>query len=226
MAVAGHHPVLASGGLNARHVREGPRRGGARDSSGAQLHQSSDWYSAKPRRGPVSIRVRSLLLRRFLVHQGSHAWIICFVSQYDSGFAPIWCICVTWVYLRTPSEQCVIPPAKIAMDWELTALFCWTQVGPRVLLGWMRHYFALAAYTLLDALVRPLALRSRWFRLRRWADAWHWGSGHDYQPCATESRGTGHATAHDLAATPCSSGDWPTPCVLDQTMDVLPVPTL
>lgn len=53
------------------------------------------------------------------------------------------------------------------------------QVGPKVLLGWMRHYFALAAYTLLNTLIRPLALRSGWFRLRRWADAWCWGSGHD-----------------------------------------------
>ena len=43
----------------------------------------------------------------------------------------------------------------------------------------MRHYFALAAYTLLNTLIRPLALRSGWFRLRRWADAWCWGSGHD-----------------------------------------------
>ena len=55
---------------------------------------------------------------------------------------------------------------------------CWPQVGPRVLLGWMRHYFALAVYTLLNTMVRPLALRSHWFRLRRWADAWCWGSGH------------------------------------------------
>ena len=45
------------------------------------------------------------------------------------------------------------------------------------MLGWVRHYFALAAYTLLHATVGRWAARSRSFRLRRWAEAWAWGSG-------------------------------------------------
>ena len=71
------------------------------------------------------------------------------------------------------------------------------QVGPRVLLGWVRHYFALAAYTLLHTLVGPLAARSKWRRVRRWADAWRWGSGHDY---AYHSPAAKHDTAHSDAA--------------------------
>ncbi len=51
------------------------------------------------------------------------------------------------------------------------------QVGLRTVLGWVRHYFALAAFTLLHATVGRWAARSRSFRLRRWAEAWAWGSG-------------------------------------------------
>ena len=55
------------------------------------------------------------------------------------------------------------------------------QVGPRVVLGWLAHYWALAAYTLLDAAARPL--RGVKFlqrhRVQRWMDAWRWGAGQD-----------------------------------------------
>jgi hypothetical protein len=55
------------------------------------------------------------------------------------------------------------------------------QVGPRVVLGWLGHYWALAAYTLLDALARPLrGLRAlQGHRAQRWMDAWRWGAGQD-----------------------------------------------
>lgn len=43
--------------------------------------------------------------------------------------------------------------------------------------GWVRHYFALAAYALLHAVAGRAAAGSRSFRLRRWADAWRAGSG-------------------------------------------------
>ena len=51
------------------------------------------------------------------------------------------------------------------------------QVGLRTVLGWVRHYFTLAAFTLLHATVGRWAARSQSFRLRRWAEAWAWGSG-------------------------------------------------
>lgn len=52
-----------------------------------------------------------------------------------------------------------------------------SQVGVRTLLGWVRHYFALAAFTLLHATLGRWAVRSKSFRVRRWAEAWAWGSG-------------------------------------------------
>ena len=53
------------------------------------------------------------------------------------------------------------------------------QVGPRAVLGWLAHYWALAAYTLLDAVARPLrkAKPLQGHRVQRWMDAWHWGAG-------------------------------------------------
>jgi len=52
------------------------------------------------------------------------------------------------------------------------------QVGPKTLLSWVRHYFSLATYALLHTVVGRWAAASRYFRLRRWADAWRAGSGH------------------------------------------------
>lgn len=54
------------------------------------------------------------------------------------------------------------------------------QVGPALVAGWFRHYFALLAYTLAHAVLAPL---KRWvpsFRFRRLVDALKWGSGSDY----------------------------------------------
>jgi hypothetical protein len=50
-------------------------------------------------------------------------------------------------------------------------------VGLGTVVGWVRHYFALAAFTLLHATLGRWAARSSSFRLRRWAEAWAWGSG-------------------------------------------------
>ena len=46
---------------------------------------------------------------------------------------------------------------------------CEPQVGVLCLLRWFGHFIALGVYTLLDATVRPLAQRSKSFRLRRCA---------------------------------------------------------
>ncbi|KAK9806132.1 hypothetical protein WJX72_002795 [[Myrmecia] bisecta] len=54
------------------------------------------------------------------------------------------------------------------------------QVGPKVLLGWFKHYFFLGAYSLLHLLTKPLRGLVNSYRLLRWMDAWKWGSGQDY----------------------------------------------
>ena len=73
---------------------------------------------------------------------------------------PTWCM--LWLLVTHPTER----PLAVC-----------TKVSPRTLLAWVRHYFALAAFTLLHKLAGRAAANSRHFRLRRWADAWAWGSG-------------------------------------------------
>ncbi|KAK9841815.1 hypothetical protein WJX81_004881 [Elliptochloris bilobata] len=78
--------------------------------------------------------------------------------------------------------------------WPLTATMAGTllaapvtiarvlaQVGPHVVLGWLGHYWALAAYTLLDAVARPLrgVKFLQGHRVQRCMDAWRWGAGQD-----------------------------------------------
>jgi hypothetical protein len=59
------------------------------------------------------------------------------------------------------------------------------QVGPRVLLGWLRHFWALAFYSIAHTLLRPLSALLRGFRFRRTLDALEHGSGHDHTYQAT-----------------------------------------
>lgn len=58
------------------------------------------------------------------------------------------------------------------------------QLGPRLLLGWVRDFVALALYTLAYSLLAPLRrlplLRRSW-RFRRLLDALCWGSGADFR---------------------------------------------
>jgi len=64
-------------------------------------------------------------------------------------------------------------------------------VGPRTLLAWVRHYFALAAFSLLHAVAGRWAAKSRSFRLRRWAEAWAWGSGQVGMEMMSDARQNG-----------------------------------
>ena len=75
------------------------------------------------------------------------------------------------------------------------------QLGPRTLLAWVRHYFALAAYTLLHVTVGRWAAKSKHFRVRRWAEAWRWGSGQDHPEDTTAVRAADAAfTSQPVAA--------------------------
>ena len=53
------------------------------------------------------------------------------------------------------------------------------QVGPKVLLGWFKHYWTLAAYSCLYRLARPLRRFFKGFRFARLLDAWKFGAGLD-----------------------------------------------
>lgn len=72
------------------------------------------------------------------------------------------------------------------------------QVGPMTLIRWVRHYFALAAYTLLHSVAGGWAASSDSWHLRRWAAAWAAGSGHE------DTRSTAAST--DAAATDLTTG--------------------
>lgn len=61
----------------------------------------------------------------------------------------------------------------------MLTLLC-TQVGPRVLAGWFRHYFMLGVYTALHLLSKPLRPFIKSYSWRRRMDAWKWGSGQDF----------------------------------------------
>ena len=53
------------------------------------------------------------------------------------------------------------------------------QVGPRVLLKWFQHYWALAAYSVLFLVGRPLRKLFKGFSFARLLDAWRFGAGLD-----------------------------------------------
>jgi hypothetical protein len=55
------------------------------------------------------------------------------------------------------------------------------QVGPQVVLGWVKHYACLSLYAALYYVTKPLRRFKRVYRLQRWLDALQWGSGHDYK---------------------------------------------
>lgn len=55
------------------------------------------------------------------------------------------------------------------------------QVGPTVLVGWFRHYISLGAYTLFDFVLRPFRGMIRSYHVRRWMDAFRYGSAADYE---------------------------------------------
>ncbi|BDA41128.1 hypothetical protein COCOBI_01-7830 [Coccomyxa sp. Obi] len=81
--------------------------------------------------------------------------------------------------------------------WPLTAAMAGTllsapltigrvlvQVGPGVVLSWLRHYIMLGIYTLLSFLSKPLRGLLKGYHAQRMFDAWRWGSGQDqsYSP--------------------------------------------
>lgn len=100
------------------------------------------------------------------------------------------------------------------------------QVGPKVLLGWFAHYYALLVYSLADALAGgPLrrALRrggkeAGGYALHRWLDALQFGSSSDYkyhppagdQPPVPAGRDAAAAAAAGPAAagSGAAAGDW------------------
>jgi lycopene cyclase CruP len=74
---------------------------------------------------------------------------------------------------------------KTAIDSPLVVAKIIPQVGLPPLLDWMRHYWALAAYRGLSAVGERVG--DRWERstrqqyaIRRWLEAWKYGSGGDY----------------------------------------------
>lgn len=72
------------------------------------------------------------------------------------------------------------------------------QVGPGLVLSWMRHFLALAAYTLAHAVLQPLVravplLRRSW-RVRRLLDALRWGAGLDYRHAHPQDAGSSSST--------------------------------
>jgi lycopene cyclase CruP len=92
-----------------------------------------------------------------------------------------------------------LPLALTMMGMSLVDPMCvlrsMRQVGPGLVLSWVRHFFALTLFTLAHAVVQPLVhavplLRRSW-RMRRWLDAWRWGAGLDYNhPAACSAAAT------------------------------------
>jgi lycopene cyclase CruP len=58
------------------------------------------------------------------------------------------------------------------------------QVGPAVVLDWLKHYMLLGVYTLLNFLSKPFRGLLKGYRAQRMFEAWQWGSGkdHTYSP--------------------------------------------
>lgn len=80
------------------------------------------------------------------------------------------------------------------------------QVGPRLVLSWVRHFLALTLFTLAYAVLAPLAravppLRRSW-RMRRLLDALRWGAGLDYRRAGLE-------TANEDASVPAATAPAP-----------------
>lgn len=74
---------------------------------------------------------------------------------------------------------------KTAIDYPLIVTKIIPQVGPAPLLDWMRHYWALAGYRGLSEVgerIGSVSGRSprQAYYIRRWLDAWKYGSGGDY----------------------------------------------
>lgn len=57
------------------------------------------------------------------------------------------------------------------------------QVGPAMVLNWMRHYVMLGVYTLLNFLFKPLRGLLKGYMAQRIFEAWQWGSGMDHTSC-------------------------------------------
>ena len=76
------------------------------------------------------------------------------------------------------------------------------QVGPRLVLSWVRHFLALAlftaAYAVLQQLARVVPLLRRSWRMRRLLDALRWGAGLDY--CHAGSDAQPESASKDAAA--------------------------
>ncbi|USR91030.1 FAD-binding oxidoreductase [Phormidium yuhuli AB48] len=77
---------------------------------------------------------------------------------------------------------------RTSISSPLTVAKVVPQVGIPPLLNWLRHYLALGGYQALSPLGRAIAQWSResdnpqqGYQLRRWADAWYYGSGNDYE---------------------------------------------
>lgn len=78
------------------------------------------------------------------------------------------------------------------------------QLGPPLLVGWVRDYIALSLFTVAHTLLRTLAqavpaLRRSW-RVRRLLDALRWGAGLDYSHDGSSSSGGGSTTPAPAAA--------------------------
>jgi lycopene cyclase CruP len=74
------------------------------------------------------------------------------------------------------------------------------QVGPRMILRWFTHFLALAAYTLLNVLLRPLLPVAKGYRFRRMLDALRWGSSGEYSYDAARGGGGGGGDARPAPA--------------------------
>lgn len=62
--------------------------------------------------------------------------------------------------------------------------FLLNQVGPAVVLSWLRHYIMLGIYSFLSFVCKPLRGLLKGYTAQRLFDAWQWGSGqdHSYSP--------------------------------------------
>jgi lycopene cyclase CruP len=77
--------------------------------------------------------------------------------------------------------------AKTSITYPLLVVKIIPQVGIPALLEWLVHYANLGVYTVLNAIgqffkpwFKSVSPSQRYFLLR-WLDAWHYGSGADYE---------------------------------------------